>query len=247
MLWTENRKMGGEPLTFLGRGAAFNPTEGNTAAYIREEDRLLLLDCGETVFERLISSEVLTGLKQIHIAISHTHSDHCGSLGSLVFYCFFALEIKAHIVLPADEPDYADSVRLLLKQFGIPDAYYVCEVPSEVTGFRAISSFRFVKTVHDPHLTCFSFELETPEGGVFYSADTCRTDELTSFLESHDQIAAIYMEATEFSAPGNIHLSLDCLRAALPEAAMEKTHLMHLSSKGCMEKAMNIGFMIVDV
>ena len=43
-----------EPLTFVGRGATFNPAERNTAAYVREKNRLFLIDCGETVFERLI-------------------------------------------------------------------------------------------------------------------------------------------------------------------------------------------------
>ena len=36
-------------LRFLGRGAAFNPALGNTSAYVREGERLLLLDCGESV------------------------------------------------------------------------------------------------------------------------------------------------------------------------------------------------------
>ena len=40
-------------LLFLGRGAAFNTSQGNTAACIREGERLMLLDCGETVFSAL--------------------------------------------------------------------------------------------------------------------------------------------------------------------------------------------------
>ena len=40
-------------LNFLGRGAAFNPKEGNTAAFIKEGDRLLLIDCGESVFRQI--------------------------------------------------------------------------------------------------------------------------------------------------------------------------------------------------
>ena len=41
-------------LHFLGRGAAFNPLEKSTSAYVKEGDRLFLLDCGESVFAELI-------------------------------------------------------------------------------------------------------------------------------------------------------------------------------------------------
>lgn len=234
------------PLVFLGRGAAFNPLEGNTAAYIREGDRLFLVDCGETVFERLIARQALTGVTELYIAISHLHSDHCGSLGTLLYYCRFALGIRARIVLPREETAYIGSVRRLLELFGIPEDFYSCADPGEVAGFRAFSAFRYVKTAHDPRMECFSFELETPEGGVFYSADTCRTDEMAAFIQRHGKIAAIYMEALETDTPGSIHLPLDRLRAALPDALMEKTRLMHLSGAGCVRKAREMGFSIVE-
>ncbi len=41
-------------LTFLGRGAAFNPKEGNNSAYFIEKDELFLIDCGERIFDKLI-------------------------------------------------------------------------------------------------------------------------------------------------------------------------------------------------
>ena len=44
-------------LLFLGRGAAFNPKEGNTSAYFLENNQLFLIDCGESVFERIINKK----------------------------------------------------------------------------------------------------------------------------------------------------------------------------------------------
>ena len=41
-------------LKFLGRGSAFNVKEGNTAAYYKEGDKMLLIDCGETVFSTIV-------------------------------------------------------------------------------------------------------------------------------------------------------------------------------------------------
>ena len=82
-------------LNFLGRGAAFNPLEKSTSAYIREGDRLFLIDCGESVFAELIRRGILKDAKEVWIAVSHLHSDHSGSLGSVTLYCTEILKFKA--------------------------------------------------------------------------------------------------------------------------------------------------------
>ena len=116
-------------LTFLGRGAAFHPGQGNTAAYLREGDRMLLLDCGETVFARLMKTGALNGLREIYIAVSHLHSDHCGSLGSLVLYCRSVLNARTAVLIPPGEEAYAASLRSLLSIFGVPEGG--CDARSE--------------------------------------------------------------------------------------------------------------------
>ena len=233
-------------LTFLGRGAAFNPAEGNTSAYIREKDRMLLLDCGESVFERLAATRVLEGLLEINILISHLHSDHCGSLGTLVYYCHFVVGCRVNIVLPKGHEAYTASVQSLLSLFGLSEDWYRCIDVSELQEFETFRSVRYVPTRHDPKMPCFSFELETPNGGVFYSADTCDTGALADFLRTHEQVAAIYMEANDSEAPDSVHMSLNKLRAFLPDAMLPKTRLMHLSSEACIQKAREMGFEVVQ-
>ncbi|MBR1585528.1 MAG: hypothetical protein IJ662_08325 [Clostridia bacterium] len=234
-------------LRFLGRGAAFFPSEGNTAAYIREGNRLLLLDCGETVFARLLNRGVLAGVREVYAAISHLHGDHCGSLGSLALYCFFQLGFPMTVIMPDGQDAYAADLGRLLTLFGVRDAYYRQIPAGEVKGFSAFTRFSYVPTVHDPAMTCFSFVFDTPRGGVFYSADTCRTDELAAFLSSHPQPEALYVEATDADYPGNIHLTLDRLAAAVPRAWMERTYVMHLNGPQCAQKAREMGFSIVPV
>ena len=41
-------------LNFIGRGSAFDVREGNTSAYIKTDNNLFLLDCGESVFKEII-------------------------------------------------------------------------------------------------------------------------------------------------------------------------------------------------
>ena len=80
-------------LKFIGTGSAFNTKLGNTSAYIKDNNTLLLIDCGELTFARILSLNLLDDVNEVHIAITHTHPDHIGSLGSLIFYCFFIKKI----------------------------------------------------------------------------------------------------------------------------------------------------------
>ena len=243
----ENKDRRPEPglLRFLGRGAAFNPAMGNTAAYIREEDRLLLMDCGESVFERLVTRRVLDGVREVYFAISHLHSDHCGSLGPAVLYCSYCMKAKVFLLLPMQEKEYTADVRTLLSLFGVPEDTYGVMDPADLTAFHSFSGFRYARTVHAPGMTCFSFVLETEQGGVFYSSDSGTTDALEAFLRGHEQVAAIYMETTDDETPGGVHLPLSRLRAVLPQELTEKTYLMHLGSDRCLRMAREAGFQVV--
>lgn len=72
-------------LKFIGIGSAFNTDLGNTSAYIKKEDRMLLIDCGGTVFHELQKQKLLEGVNQIYMIITHTHPDHVGSVGEVIF------------------------------------------------------------------------------------------------------------------------------------------------------------------
>ena len=218
-------------LHFLGCGAAFNPDLGNTAAYWAEGDQLLLLDCGETVFSRLLSRGALQKKKQVYAAVSHLHSDHCGSLGSLALYCKFVLDAQFTLLVP-DDAAYVQALRALMGMYGVGPEDYALR-PHGALDFSAIFSRRYVPTSHAPGMPCFSFVLETPEGGVFYSADTNTAAQLLDFLQSHGRVHRIYMEAALEDAPDSVHLSLKRLTEALPPALYPVTRLMHLNGDAC--------------
>ena len=87
-------------INFLGRGSAFNPKEGNNAGYFIQNNELFLIDVGEDVFAKLIEFNILENIKKINVMITHTHSDHIGSLGSLVAYSYYVLNEPVNIILP---------------------------------------------------------------------------------------------------------------------------------------------------
>ena len=103
-------------LKFLGRGAAFNPKEGNNSAYFVENNQLFLIDCGESIFERLVESGLLESVESINLMITHTHSDHIGSLGSLAMYSFYALHKPLNIILPENAKHLPNIEKILSKK-----------------------------------------------------------------------------------------------------------------------------------
>lgn len=49
-------------ISFIGRGSAFNTELGNTSAFVKKGNTLLLIDCGGTVFHRLQELNMFDGL-----------------------------------------------------------------------------------------------------------------------------------------------------------------------------------------
>jgi len=242
-------------LKFIGRGAAFNTKEGNTNAYFIEGDRLFLIDCGEMAFSKLQALGVLAGVKEVYVVVSHTHCDHAGSLGSLGLYCQFILRTKLKIIVPTvknpEDVPYIESLRTLMTIFGNTENAYEFVNEEEVDGvFEAFSSVRYELTKHDHMITGYSFTFETPEGGVFYSADTSVTDNLMNFLNTHDVIDKVYMEATDLDVPDDIHLNIDrmieALAPAMTDELRSKIYMMHLRGDSVIDRIHEAGFGIVE-
>ncbi len=234
-------------LHFLGRGAAFNTAQGNTSAYFVEKEKLFLIDCGESIFAKLQEEDIFSGIKEIYVVISHTHSDHCGSLGSLGLYCQFVLKNKLKIVVP-HETAYVQSLELLMTLFGNTKNAYEFVYEENVDGiFEGFDSVRYELTKHDFQLTCFSFVFQTAKGGVFFSADTRTTENLQRFIEKQHEIDCIYMEVTDLGIPNDIHLNMAELEAVIPYNVRSKVRMMHLRSIECMKKLEYAGFQVVDL
>ena len=100
-----------EQLRFLGVGSAFNAALGTNSAFFYHDGNLYLLDCGETVFERALHANLFDGARDITVLITHLHSDHVGSLGTLLGYCYFILKKPATVVCP--NPQLVELMRLM--------------------------------------------------------------------------------------------------------------------------------------
>jgi len=143
-------------LKFIGIGSAFNTKLGNTSAYIKENNTLLLLDCGELTFDRILSLNLLSDVNEVHIAVTHTHPDHIGSLGSFIFYCYYIKKIKP-IFHSAD----SDFIKLL-EIMGITKEHcylYNC-ISDQVADIKNLNlQLLFIPTKHVKELTSFGILL----------------------------------------------------------------------------------------
>lgn len=135
-------------LKFLGKGGSDNQLQGNTSAYFIENRCLFLIDCGENIFERILRKQLLNDVDKVFIFITHTHSDHVGSLGSLIFHCYFLKKIELNIVLSSNLLHYND-VKELLRIYGAREDWYRIIEPTSLNNkFNSFNKMEYMSTKH---------------------------------------------------------------------------------------------------
>lgn len=233
-------------LVFLGRGAAFNPKEGNNSAYFIENNQLFLIDCGESIFERLIESDILDGIKAINLMITHTHSDHIGSLGTLAMYSFYTLHKPLNIILP-ENAKHLVNIEKILNGFGCTKSMYSYVDEKIFDGnYETFESIRYIETNHCDELNCYGLLFFTKNGIVYYSGDTREINIIKSLIASEQPIDKLYIDSTSVDFPGNVHLYIGTLLEVIPEELKDHVYCMHLNNDDCIKQAKSLGFNVVE-
>ena len=204
-------------LRFLGCGGAFNAALGTNAAFFTHNGNLYLLDCGETVFERAKLSGLLDSAKEIFVAVTHFHSDHVGSLGTLLGYCYFILKKPATVIYPTDE------MKTLMTLMGMPENQYRLLHSLDADGVRLSP----VPAKHGD-LPAWSYEASCEGETIFYSGDAAEMPVTLLDDLSAGRLAHAYLDACD--APESaLHLTLNKLLSQVPSALRAKITLMHLN------------------
>jgi hypothetical protein len=234
-------------LTFLGRGAGFYPAEGSTSAYFIDTGELFLIDSGESVFDALIDKKILDSVSALNLFITHTHSDHTGSLGSLLLYASVVRKFKTNII--ADENvDYLPQIRTLLEIYGLSEKSYrianVSEFDSRYTMFNRV---RYIKTFHCDELETCGILFETDKGLVFYSGDMKDPAPLKEIIKSGQKIYGIYIDSNNDPEPNPYHIRLNEIYDIVPPELRSRVYCMHFNSAQCMDEARGFGFKVVEI
>ena len=234
-------------LTFLGRGAGFYPAEGSTASFFVDNRELFLIDAGESVFHTLLDRKILDSVSAVNIFITHTHSDHIGSLGSIILYAFAIKKLSVTVITDKNMA-FLPGLKQVLKIYGLSRKMYRFADSSEFDGkYSLFTRVRYFKTDHCDELETCGILFETKQGLVIYSGDMRDPAPLVKLIKSKRKIDKLYVDSSNDRMPKMHHISIHQLHDIVPAALRAKVHCMHINNSRCVAQAKAYGFNVVTV
>jgi ribonuclease BN (tRNA processing enzyme) len=219
-------------LRFLGDGSAFNVDANNTAAYIKCGDAMIMFDCGERICNVIIKHGILDGVRRVHLFITHTHSDHVGSLEAFIYYIHYFTDIELSVYYP-----HTSRLDKMMRMQGLEFEYATLPVPGSVEGYR-------IEAVKQKHMFgAYGFFFYSEKDSFFFSGDTSVISKRAVKELEEGKIDRIYHEVSFTNSP--IHTPISHLEAAFSPDIRKKVWLMHFANDTCREKSEALGFSVV--
>ena len=166
-------------LTFLGRDSGFG--RENNSVYVEIDDKLVIIDCGFTVFEKLIEKLKLEEYKEIDVIITHLHNDHAGSLSQLILYLYFIYNKKVNIISKCEK------MKEYLEITGTPEEAYTLQGEKEYV--------EIIKTEHTKYLDAYGCKLTIKGKTIIYTGETNTLEPYRPYLKSADEL---YVDVSKF-------------------------------------------------
>ena len=234
---------------FIGRGSAFNTLEGNNSAYCIHEGELFLIDCGSNIFERLDHAGILSVVKNIKVLITHTHDDHIGSLGGLIFHSYFNMGTMGEKNITVYAP-YTLKVPKILDLMGVTSKYYHIKQFESHIEMEYASEPVMVQAVPNNHveeILSYGYLIDIKGKNVYYSGDANSIHPYVMQLFEEGEIDYFYQDTCGVDYEGNVHMSLKKLSNEIIYADLrKKTYCMHLDKAFSIKEARGMGFNVVE-
>lgn len=234
-------------LSFIGTGSAFNTKLGNNGAFIKKDDVLFMIDCGSSTFARMEQANLLEGVRQVYVLMTHTHPDHVGSLGDLIFHGYYQMGelFKPSVTVLAPS---ALEIEAVLDKMGVKEETYNLEI---VGRYGAVNDNTFhinfspVAVTHVKELNCFGYKLVYEGINIYYSGDSnaIPVEILQKFYMG--SIDLFYQDTCKADYEGNVHLSLKKLDKLVGEFYRDRVWCMHIDKGFNREEAEALGFNVV--
>ena len=248
-----------EFLHFIGRGSCFNTKEGSNSAFFVDGGNLVLIDCGESTFSDLMkfdkAADLFKNITKIHVLITHYHSDHVGSLPSLIYYATYVLHIHIEIYT-VDMPritNILDGGMMYISNKGNDEvARYAHYSIMNIGSFYCIPlndvNLFIVPTLEDHVENSVGyyidyFDSKTKERcRIYYSGDTKAVNTVAYMLNCD----YYYMDASN-KGDDYPHQNVSKIKDACEtfNISKDKIRLMHIDDDSVYEKAEEYGFICV--
>ena len=209
-------------LKSLGFGSAFNSQEyGNNSWYFIENDKVFMIDCGSTIFNTF-RAKGLDSYKEVNVIITHMHTDHVGSLGTLIEWMYYVKGIKVNILahnnLKRDLLDYLLISGIEASMFDL----YITPYGKQYINRDNIEVI-FAETVHAPQVKSYSLLLiKNNKQLIVYSGDTT-----SKFESGNDELFIRYSSLTKYDKNLELHgLYLDVSLKESPVHANYRKNIM---------------------
>lgn len=241
-------------LKFIGTGSCFNFDRGNNSAYMKwgeNNESMLLIDCGCDVCEKIVRNNLLDGVNNLYVAITHLHDDHSGSLGQLIDYCYHVKNIIVDLIFP---PQNTIKTMLSTKMVSIDkyQFYGYYSYTNEGTSWFDLGKkgpmIKFTPTSHKEGYDSFSILLSDEDTTILYTGDTNSLDINdidNKFGESGDKFK-LYTECTFTPEFSNVHVYYKTL-FGIPEEYRKNVIVMHLDNNSeNIQELREAGFNIAE-
>lgn len=167
-------------IKFVGTGGAFDTTYGNSSVVVTHQGRRFLVDCGHSVFPRLVQLGIADSIDGI--LITHLHDDHVGSLSSFILYHEIILQKgRMKIYVPS----------LALQELLTGFLHYSLGNVAERVDFRPIAELEGVGAIdtfgrHVVGMQTYGYWFSDGEKSIAYSGDNGDGD---YFIQQVQQLA----------------------------------------------------------
>lgn len=206
---------------FVSTGGIFDYKIGNSSVLIGGKIGTILIDCGYTVYSKLVELDVISEID--YICITHLHGDHIGSIHPLVLHLANRCKKKVKIIYPTEL--FCNLIKQALNPCFIDIERYVDFVPID-----NIANIGFVDTTnsHVLGMVSYAYYFWLHNSCVFFSGDLGKLSVTEEFIKRIECDNLIIFHETSF-IKGSAHVYYKELMKLSNRYTVYAYHCNHLN------------------